>query len=73
MDVMRTVSSFLGNIEPENIPNYGPLHITMRLVALFGPSLLYWYHFHRSGRRINGFTGPSDTTAENFLKLMNDT
>ena len=42
----------------------------MRLVALFGPCLLYWHHFHASGKRLEGFTGPTDTVAMNFMKLM---
>lgn len=70
MDVMRTISSFLGNIEPENLPKLGPVQISMRLVALFGPCLLYWHHFHASGKRLEGFTGPTDTVAMNFMKLM---
>ena len=69
MDVMRTVCSFLGNIEPEKGTSYGPVQISMRLIALFGPCLLYWHHFHTSGRRIDGYTGASDTVAENFMKL----
>lgn len=68
MDVMRTISSILGVLEPETKKNT-QLDISLRLIALFGPALLYWYHFSRSGIRINGQTGPNDSIALNFLKL----
>lgn len=71
MDVMRTISSTLGTLEPEN-PNNNQYEISLRLIALFGPALLFWYHFHRSHRllRINTNTGPFDTIACNFVKLL---
>lgn len=71
MDVMRTVASVLGTLEPETSNNI-QYDISLRLIALFGPALLYWYHFHRSHRllRINTNTGPFDTIATNFVKLL---
>lgn len=76
MDVMRCVSSTLGTLEPEEdmspkskLGQRGPVQIAIRLTALFGPALLYWHHFHRSGLRIDAYTG-KDTIAENFCKLM---
>ena len=69
MDVMRTTSSFLGTIEEETKAN-GPIEISIRLVALFGPALLYWYHWHKNGIKIDGYTGASDSVALNFMKLM---
>ena len=68
MDVMRTISSMLGILEPESEKNC-QVEITLRLVALFGPALIYWYHFSNSGVRLEGNTAPQDTIAENFLKL----
>lgn len=70
MDVMRCVSSVLGTLEPEDNKERNSVSIAIRLVALFGPCLLYWHHFHVSGLRIQGFTGPKDTVAENFMKLL---
>lgn len=70
MDVMRCVSSILGTLEPEDGKEFNQIGIAVRLVALFGPCLLYWHHFHRSGLRINGFTGTSDSVALNFMKLF---
>jgi 2-methylcitrate synthase len=70
MDVMRTVCSALGTIEPETKTN-NQYEITLRLIALFGPALLYWYHFHKCGKRIKTSTG-NDTVAVNFIKLLND-
>ncbi len=72
MDVMRTIASALGTLEPENFNN-NQYEIALRLIAMFGPALLYWYHFHRSSRnlKINTNTGPFDTIATNFVKLLN--
>jgi 2-methylcitrate synthase len=66
----------MGTIEPENLKKenyYGAEAIAVRLVAMFGPALLYWYHFHKSGGkvRLNPNTGDSDSVALNFVKLMN--
>ena len=72
MDVMRTICSALGTIEPEG-PYNNQYEISIRLIAIFGPALLYWYHFHKSHRllKINTNTGPFDTVASNFIKLLN--
>lgn len=69
MDVMRCISSILGTLEEETKTN-GPIPISIRLVGLFGPALLYWHHYHKSGIRIDGYTGPADTVAWNFMKLF---
>lgn len=42
----------------------------MRLVALFGPCLLFWYHFHWNKVEIDGYTGMDDSVATNFMKLF---
>ena len=68
MDVMRTVSSAMGILEPEGKEN-DQVNITLRLIAMFGPALLYWYHFVGSGLKIKTVTKSSDTVATNFLKL----
>lgn len=71
MDVMRTISSALGTIEPETIKN-NQYEISLRLIAVFGPALLYWYHYHKSKGvvKINTDTGSFDTVASNFIKLL---
>jgi len=69
MDVMRCVSSFMGTLEPEG-DKATAQSISIRLVAIFGPCLLYWYHYHKSGLKLKGYTGPNDSVALNFLKLM---
>jgi 2-methylcitrate synthase len=68
MDVMRTISSVLGIVEPETEKN-DQISIALRLMAVFGPALNYWYHFSHNGRRIKTELLPSDTIALNFLKL----
>jgi 2-methylcitrate synthase len=69
MDVMRTICSVMGTLEQENADN-DAIQISKRLVAIYGPALLYWHHFHNSHKEIEAFTGPTDTVAENFMKLL---
>lgn len=69
MDVMRTVASVMGTLEPES-PTHCQVSIAIRLTAVYAPCLFYWYHFHNSGRRIDPETGKDDTTAVNILKLL---
>ncbi len=40
---------------------------------MFGPALIYWYHFTNSGLRIKTETSLDDTVAVNFLKLYHQT
>lgn len=51
MDIMRTISSVMGILEPESEKN-DQVSITLRLIGMFGPALLYWYHFTTNGLRI---------------------
>ena len=71
MDVLRTTASALGTLEAETA-SHNQYEIALRMMALFGPALLYWYHYHRSHRllRINTNTGAFDTIASNFVKLL---
>ncbi len=68
MDVLRTGCSMLGTLEPENRQHN--LHdVADRLMASFPAILLYWYHFHRSKKRVN--TELKDLgTAAYFLHLL---
>ena len=68
MDVMRTVSSVLGILEPETQEN-NQIEITLRLIGIFGPALNYWFHFANNGLKIKTETLEDDTVAINFLKL----
>ncbi len=68
MDVLRTGCSALGTFEPEG-EKHGQIEIANRLMACFGSMLLYWYHFSKSGRRIE--TQTEDTSiASHFLHLL---
>lgn len=51
MDIMRTISSVMGILEPET-DNNDQYAIALRLISVFGPALIYWYHFSNSGKRI---------------------
>ena len=79
MDVLRTGCSVLGTIEPELVDNVKMvkeheelIQVGERLIGAFGPMILYWYHFHQSGERINPeqFLTDKDTLSETFLKLL---
>jgi 2-methylcitrate synthase len=68
MDVMRTATSFLGNIEPEGAGN-DQYDITNRLIAVYPAALLYWWKYATEGKRIACATDAPDT-ASHFLTLL---
>lgn len=68
MDVMRTGCSALGAMESEG-PGRTQQDIANRLIACFGSILLYWYHFHTSGKRIDTATD-DPSIAGHFLHLL---
>ena len=69
MDVMRTGCSMLGCVEPETNPRAEQLSIAERLLAVFPSMAMYWYQFHRTGKRID--TRSDDPTiAGHFLQLL---
>lgn len=68
MDVMRTGCSVLGNIEPES-PSQDKYAIADRLIASFGSILLYWHHFHKTGKALNLATN-EDSMAGHILHLI---
>jgi len=68
MDVLRTGTSMLGNLEPEG-EHANAIHVAERLLGLLPSVLLYWYRFHHTGQRID--TTPSKASiAEQFLWLL---
>ena len=69
MEVMRTICSFLGVIEPES-PSNPQDDIAVRLIALYGPAICYWWHFSQFNKKILLETSEHDTIAENFCKLI---
>ncbi|MSQ34853.1 MAG: 2-methylcitrate synthase [Dehalococcoidia bacterium] len=69
MDVMRTGCSMLGVLEPEGEGGRTAQAVADRLIASFGPMLLYWYHFRQRGTRIE--TSSTDNTVSgHFLRLL---
>jgi 2-methylcitrate synthase len=74
MDVMRTGCSVLGTVLPEGHEHdaAGAREIADRLMASFGSMLLYWWHFTRSGKRIEVETD-DETIAGHFLHLLHGT
>lgn len=68
MDVMRTATSFLGTIEPEDDKN-DQVRIADRLLALYPGILSYWWHFCRMGKRIETMTD-AEGIAGHFLTLL---
>ncbi len=71
MDVLRTGCSVLGTLEPEQErhPVEGARDIADRLMASFGSMLLYWYHFAKSGKRIETATD-DDSIGGHYLHLL---
>ena len=68
MDVMRSATSFLGNIEGES-ESHGELAVTERMLGIFPSILAYWYNFHHKGLRPSSDTG-AKTIAEHFLTML---
>lgn len=68
MDVLRTGCSALGTMEPETTEN-DQFMVANRLLATFPSMLLYWHHFHKSGRRVGTETG-EESMAGHFLALL---
>ena len=71
MDVMRTAVSALGCLEPEQEDQNleGARNITDRLVACLGSALCYWYHYCKSGVRIEVQTD-DESVGAHFLHLL---
>jgi 2-methylcitrate synthase len=64
MDVLRTGCSVLGTLEQES-SEYDQFRIADRLIASFPSMLLYWYHFHDSGKRID--TDVNDPSIASYI------
>jgi len=71
MDVMRTACSVMGTCVPENEdhPAAEARDIIDRLMASFGSTLLYWYHFAVHGKRIDVETD-DESIGGYFLHLL---
>ncbi|MDA1280456.1 MAG: 2-methylcitrate synthase [Chloroflexi bacterium] len=69
MDVLRTMTSFLGTLEPEGEKGRTAVSIGDRLTASFGSVLAYWYRFHLRNERIDT-ESDEDTVAGHFLSLL---
>jgi len=67
MDVLRTGCSMLAAVRPETPKN--TLEAATPLSHVFTSMLLYWWQFHRSGRRIDTETAET-TVAGHFLHLL---
>jgi 2-methylcitrate synthase len=70
MDVLRTGVSALGCVDPER--SQAPeaaRDLADRLLASLNGMLLYWYHFSRTGTRIDVAAGP-DSIGAHFLALL---
>ncbi len=71
MDVLRTMVSVLGTIQPEKEehPAAGARDIADKLLASFSSGLLYWYHYTHNGREIDVETD-DETIGGHFLHLL---
>jgi len=71
MDVMRTGSSVLGNLEQE-VDFSEQLDATERMLALFPAIICYWYRFSHEGVRIDTEDSSEDCIGGYFLKMLTD-
>jgi len=71
MDILRTATSVLGNLEPEQ-GNCGPAQVAPRLMTGLCSAISYWHAFHHRQERINTVTHEKSLAAH-FLKLQNKT
>ncbi|HEY0800958.1 MAG TPA: 2-methylcitrate synthase [Steroidobacteraceae bacterium] len=71
MDVLRTGVSALGCCVPEanDHKSEGARDLADRLLACLGSMLCYWYHYAKSGRRIDVQTD-DDSIGAHFLHLL---
>lgn len=69
MDVLRTATSMLGNLESETAQFHNQ-QIADRLIACTPSILLYWYQFHRNNVRIETWNSEEQTIAGYFLHLL---
>jgi 2-methylcitrate synthase len=71
MDILRTGVSVLGCCvpEPDDHGAEGARDLADRLLASLGSMLCYWYHFSKSGRRIDVQTD-DDSIGAHFLHLL---
>jgi 2-methylcitrate synthase len=67
MDVIRTGCSFLASLRPETSKDI--FAVAVPLGNIFVSMLLYWWHFHQSGRRIDTESG-EPTLAGHCLHLL---
>lgn len=68
MDVLRTATSFLGNIEPEGDFS-NQLAVAERLLMATSSALLYWYRYSHDNVRIETET-MDDSIGGHFLHLL---
>jgi 2-methylcitrate synthase len=68
MDILRTGCSALGVLEPEDGVR-DQYAVANRLLAALPAILLYWYHYHQGGRRIETVTD-DESMAGYFLHLL---
>ncbi len=68
MDVLRTGISMFGTLEPES-KNRSEKKIAKHLLAATPGILLYWYHFHKNGKRISTHSDEK-SIASHFLYLL---
>jgi 2-methylcitrate synthase len=68
MDVLRSATSFLGNIELES-ESHDEMAVTDRLLGIYPSMIAYWYNFHHKGLRPTTDTG-AQSIAGHFLTML---
>jgi 2-methylcitrate synthase len=68
MDVLRSATSILGNIEQEGA-DHSQEDVADSLLAKYPAMMMYWWHYAQSGKHID-CTSDTDTMAAHVLTLM---
>eukprot|EP01083_Nonionella_stella_P066582 175443_1 len=72
MDVLKVGCAVMGTVRPES-DFWTALDALDCLISNFGSMLLYHFHFHQNGRRIDTKGRESDSVAKHFLRLLHGT
>ena len=68
MEVIRTIISFMGVVEPEESFD-DQLQVAKRLLSVTTTAIVYWYNFSKTGKRIEQVSNEKSLAAH-FLSLL---
>ena len=68
----------MGNFDPEceqkdwknKEKKNNQFEVSDKLLARFGPCIMYWYQYHKTGKKIDTEGKSTDSIAQNFVRLL---